>query len=85
MDWTGGERKEAEQPLLQPSRWTPDQRASNVGRWNRARPTLDAAYSSVQRAQLAKGCNKAWAWAKEVEKGVKRLEVLAWDLGEVLS
>ena len=68
VEWTGGEPKEAEQPLLQPSRWTPDQRVSNVGRWNRTRPTLDATYSSVQRAQLAKGCKRAWAWAKEVEK-----------------
>ena len=32
VEWTGGEPKEAEQPLLQPSRWTLAQGASNVGR-----------------------------------------------------
>ena len=32
VEWTGGEPKEAEQPLLQPSRWTLEQKASNVGR-----------------------------------------------------
>ena len=63
VEWMGGEPEGAEQLLLHPSRWTPDQRASNVGCWNRACPTLDAAYSSVQRAQLAKGCKKAWTWA----------------------
>ena len=31
MEWTGGEPKVAEQPLLQPSRWTLEQEASNVG------------------------------------------------------
>ena len=75
VEWTSSEPKGAEQPLLQPSCWTLDQEASNVGRWNRARPTLDAAYSSVQRAQLAKGYKRAWAWAERVEKGEKRLGV----------
>ena len=60
VEWTGGEPKEAEQLLLQPSRRMLDQEASNVGHWNRARPTLDATYSSVQRAQLAKGYKRAW-------------------------
>ena len=32
VEWTGGELKVAEQPLLQPSRWTLEQKASNVGR-----------------------------------------------------
>ena len=32
VEWTGSEPKGAEQPLLHSSRWTPDQRASNVGR-----------------------------------------------------
>ena len=32
VEWTGGEPKEAEQPLLQPSRWVLEQKASNVGR-----------------------------------------------------
>ena len=32
VEWTRGEPKEAEQPLLQPSRWTLEQKASNVGR-----------------------------------------------------
>ena len=32
VEWTGGEPKGMEQPLLQPSRWTLKQRASNVGR-----------------------------------------------------
>ena len=32
VERTGGEPKGAEQPLLQPSRWTLEQKASNVGR-----------------------------------------------------
>ena len=32
VEWTDGEPKGAEQPLLQLSRWTLEQRASNVGR-----------------------------------------------------
>ena len=39
VEWTGGEPKGAEQPLLQPSRWTLKQRASNVGRCLFQRPT----------------------------------------------
>ena len=31
VEWTGSEPKGAEQPLLQSSRWTPEQRAYNVG------------------------------------------------------
>ena len=31
VEWTGGELKGAEHPLLQPSRWTLKQRASNIG------------------------------------------------------
>ena len=57
VEWMGGEPKGAEQPLLQPSRWTLEQKASNVGRWHRTRPTLDAAYSSVQNAPLANAAN----------------------------
>ena len=57
VEWTGGEPKGAEQPLLQSSHWTLEQEASNVGRWSRRRPMLDAAYASVQRAQLAKVSN----------------------------
>ena len=32
VEWTGGEPKGAKQPLLQPRHWTPEQRASNIGR-----------------------------------------------------
>ena len=32
VEWTGGEPKGAEQLLLQSSRWTLEQKASNVGR-----------------------------------------------------
>ena len=32
VEWTGDEPKVAEQPLLQPSRWMLEQKASNVGR-----------------------------------------------------
>ena len=83
VEWMGGEPKEAKQPLLQPSRWTLEQKVSNVGRWHRTRRTLDAAYSSVQCTQLAKGCK--WAWARRFKKGVKRAWVKAWGLGEVLG
>ena len=31
MEWTSDEPKGAEQPLLQPSRWTLEQKASKVG------------------------------------------------------
>ena len=48
VEWTGGEPKGAGQPLLQPSRWTLEQEASNVGRLHRARPTLDTTSSSIQ-------------------------------------
>ena len=32
VEWTGGEPKVAAQPLLQPSCWTLEQKASKVGR-----------------------------------------------------
>ena len=32
MEWTGGETKVVEQPLLHPSCWTLEQKASNIGR-----------------------------------------------------
>ena len=82
MEWTGGEPKEAEQPMLQPSHWTLEQKASNVGRQHRARPMLDVAYSSVQHTQRAKGCNGLRLGLGKGLKGVKRLGL---DLGEVLG
>ena len=66
VEWTGGAPKVAEQPLLQSSHWTLEQKASNVERLHRTRPTLDAAYSSVQHTQLAKA-------VMGLGKGLKRV------------
>ena len=59
VEWTGGESKVAEQPLLQPSHWTLEQKASNVGRCLFQRTT----YPGGKRLKWA------WAWAlKEFKK-----------------